>query len=59
MSKTPATPPPTENQETYADGTTRRDFVMLTAGALGAVGAASVAWPFIDSIENTWRAPSK
>lgn len=29
---------------------TRRDFLYLTAGAFGAVGAASVAWPFIDSM---------
>lgn len=28
----------------------RRDFLQLTAGAFGAVGAASVAWPFIDSL---------
>lgn len=35
---------------THADGTTRRDFMVLTAGALGAVGACSVAWPFINSM---------
>lgn len=29
---------------------TRRDFIVLTASALGAVGAASVMWPFIDSM---------
>lgn len=29
---------------------TRRDFLMLSAGALGAVGAATVAWPFINSM---------
>lgn len=28
----------------------RRDFLFLTAGAMGAVGAGSVAWPFIDSM---------
>lgn len=28
----------------------RRDFLGMTAGAFGAVGAASVAWPFIDSL---------
>ena len=28
----------------------RRDFLYLTAGAMGAVGAASFAWPFIDSL---------
>jgi ubiquinol-cytochrome c reductase iron-sulfur subunit len=28
----------------------RRDFLYLTAGAFGAVGAGSFAWPFIDSL---------
>lgn len=32
------------------DGETRRDFLYLTAGAFGAVGLASFAWPFIDSL---------
>jgi len=31
-------------------GATRRDFMMLTAGALAAVGGAAVAWPLIDSM---------
>ena len=31
-------------------GGTRRDFLLLTAGALGAVGAAVAIWPFIDSL---------
>jgi len=31
------------------DGT-RRDFLILSAGALGAVGAAISIWPFIDSL---------
>jgi ubiquinol-cytochrome c reductase iron-sulfur subunit len=30
--------------------TSRRDFLTLTAAALGAVGVGSVAWPFIDSM---------
>src|SRR5262249_29242910 len=30
--------------------TTRRDFMVLSAAGLGAVGAASVAWPFINSM---------
>ncbi|NBX02962.1 MAG: ubiquinol-cytochrome c reductase iron-sulfur subunit [Alphaproteobacteria bacterium] len=30
--------------------TTRRDFMVLTAGALAGVGACSVAWPFINSM---------
>ncbi len=29
---------------------TRRDFLLLTTGAVGAVGAAYFAWPFIDSM---------
>ena len=29
---------------------TRRDFLYLTAGALGAVGTAYFAWPFLDSM---------
>jgi ubiquinol-cytochrome c reductase iron-sulfur subunit len=32
------------------DGETRRDFLYLTAGAMGAVGAGCFAWPFIDSL---------
>jgi ubiquinol-cytochrome c reductase iron-sulfur subunit len=32
------------------DGTTRRDFLQLTAGAFGAVGAGVVAWPLINSL---------
>src|SRR3954462_12947326 len=31
-------------------GETRRDFLILTAGALGGVGAAVSAWPLIDSL---------
>lgn len=30
--------------------TTRRDFLYISAAAMGAVGAGSVAWPFIDSL---------
>lgn len=33
-----------------AEGATRRDFLVLTATAMGGVGAAAVAWPFIDSM---------
>lgn len=29
---------------------TRRDFLLLTAGAVGTVGAAYFSWPFIDSM---------
>lgn len=32
------------------EGTTRRDFITLTAGALAAVGAGAVAWPFVHSM---------
>ena len=32
------------------DGETRRDFLYLTAAAFGAVGAGSVAWPFINQM---------
>jgi ubiquinol-cytochrome c reductase iron-sulfur subunit len=31
-------------------GATRRDFLYLTAGAMGAVGASSAVWPLIDSM---------
>ncbi len=32
------------------DGETRRDFLYLTAGLMGVVGTAAVAWPIIDSM---------
>src|SRR3954468_11635790 len=32
------------------DGGTRRDFLILTAGALAGIGAASAIWPFVDSL---------
>ena len=32
------------------DGATRRDFLTLATGALGAVGVAAFIWPFIDSM---------
>src|ERR1700746_3711357 len=31
-------------------GETRRDFLILTATAIGVVGAATTIWPFIDSL---------
>ncbi len=34
----------------HDQGQTRRDFLFLTAGAMGAVGAGCFAWPFIDSL---------
>ena len=32
------------------DKPTRRDFLYITTGAFGVVGAASVAWPLIDQL---------
>ena len=32
------------------EGGTRRDFLILTAGALAGVGAACAIWPFVDSL---------
>ena len=32
------------------DGTSRRDFLYLATGAVGAVGVAAAAWPFVDSM---------
>ncbi|WP_374447151.1 ubiquinol-cytochrome c reductase iron-sulfur subunit [Stella sp.] len=34
----------------HDDGGTRRDFLYLAAGAVGAVGVASAVWPFIASL---------
>jgi ubiquinol-cytochrome c reductase iron-sulfur subunit len=34
----------------HGEGETRRDFLFLAAGALGAVGAASIAWSLVDSM---------
>ncbi len=35
---------------TAKKGATRRDFLYLTAGAMGAVGAGSAVWPLVDSM---------
>ena len=32
------------------DGATRRDFLYLTAGAMGAVGTGAAVWPLLDSM---------
>jgi ubiquinol-cytochrome c reductase iron-sulfur subunit len=32
------------------EGDSRRDFLIITTTAVGAVGAACVAWPFIDQM---------
>ena len=34
----------------HGEGETRRDFLLLTTAAFGAVGAAFAIWPFIDSM---------
>ncbi len=34
----------------HDDGSTRRDFLVLAGGAVGALGAALTAWPFVDSM---------
>src|SRR5216684_2539961 len=31
-------------------GETRRDFLLLTAGAIGGVGVAAAIWPFVDTL---------
>ncbi len=31
-------------------GETRRDFLLLTAGAIGGVAVAATVWPFIDTL---------
>jgi ubiquinol-cytochrome c reductase iron-sulfur subunit len=31
-------------------GETRRDFLLLTAGAIGGVGIAATIWPFVDTL---------
>lgn len=38
------------DSSTEKDGTTRRDFLVLTASALSAVGAGSAIWPFINQM---------
>ena len=34
----------------HGDGETRRDFLLLATGAVGAVGVGAVIWPFIDQM---------
>src|SRR5271154_6926514 len=46
MSNAPHPPSP----DLFSTTATRRDFMVLTAAALGGVGACAVAWPFIDSM---------
>lgn len=46
MANSPATTPPSGHDE----GGTRRDFLLLAAGAVGGIGVASAVWPFISSL---------
>ncbi|MEM6811472.1 MAG: ubiquinol-cytochrome c reductase iron-sulfur subunit [Pseudomonadota bacterium] len=57
MSSNQQTDPSQDNNKTpetssdhHEEGETRRDFLYLTAAAFAAVGAGSVAWPFIDQM---------
>jgi ubiquinol-cytochrome c reductase iron-sulfur subunit len=50
MSQNPNSSSPANQIHDEQNGTNRRDFMMLTAGALAAIGGASVAWPLIDSM---------
>lgn len=36
--------------ETHEDGTTRRDFMVLAASSMAAVGGACAMWPLVDSL---------
>ena len=49
MNKTKITKDESENL-VEKDSVTRRDFIVLTASAVAAVGAASFVWPIIDSM---------
>jgi ubiquinol-cytochrome c reductase iron-sulfur subunit len=40
----------TATQKAGTTEPTRRDFIVIAAGAFGAVGAAAAAWPFIDQM---------
>lgn len=39
-----------QHMQTPKNGETRRDFLYLTAGAMGAVAAGCAAWPLVDSL---------
>lgn len=41
---------PNDSRDSKPGGQTRRDFLLLTATAVGAVGAGLAAWPFIASM---------
>lgn len=40
----------THTETAKEDGATRRDFIVMTSYAMAGMGAAAVAWPFIDSM---------
>ncbi|MCF6214608.1 MAG: ubiquinol-cytochrome c reductase iron-sulfur subunit [Emcibacter sp.] len=40
----------TKDQVEQEEGVTRRDFLYVATGAVGAVGAASVVWPLVDQM---------
>jgi ubiquinol-cytochrome c reductase iron-sulfur subunit len=42
--------PVSANTTAHAGEPTRRDFLYIATGAMGAVGVAAVAWPFIDQM---------
>lgn len=52
MSDSPETCPPSSCGcgSAEEDGTSRRDFLYMTAGAMGAVGTACAVWPVVDSL---------
>ena len=48
--KTASKSPETKGAAAHAPDSNRRDFLILSAQAMGAVGAATLLWPFIDSM---------
>lgn len=38
-------------QDTAVDDPTRRDFLLIATGAVGAIGAAAAVWPLIDQMQ--------
>mgnify|MGYP003393376335 FL=1 len=47
---TPPAAPPADAGNQHGEGETRRDFIILTGAAMGAVGACVTAWPLVDSM---------
>lgn len=45
-----STPSATLPGAAHGSGATRRDFLFIAAGAMGATGVAAVAWPFINTM---------